>query len=359
MKRRNFWFPVLFLLIAAIVVHLYSASPLRVENNYSIGIYKIIGSILRSISGLFPFSFGDVLYGLVFIWLLWKIIKWIRLLLKHKLTKDYFKTGIIEIILISLSVYILFNILWGINYNRKGIGYQLRLATRNYTTDELKNIDSLLLQKVNESKAALLRNNHIIQSNNELFNESIESYKVVSKQYSFLTYKNESIKSSLWGWLGNYLGFMGYYDPFTGEAQVNTTIPYFLQPYTTCHEMAHQLGYAKEDEANFVGYLAASSSTDTLFHYSVYLDLFISSNRSLYMVDSTAAKSFGKQLLPEVKTDLKEWRDFMLQHNNPVEPIIRWLYGEYLEGNQQPSGILTYDEVTDLLIEYYKKTGKI
>jgi hypothetical protein len=79
----------------------------------------------------------------------------------------------------------------------------------------------------------------------------------------------------LWGWLGNYVGFTGYYNPFTGEAQVNTTVPKFLQPFTASHEVAHQLGYAKEMEANFVGYLAASHSTDTLFRYSVYLDLFL------------------------------------------------------------------------------------
>ncbi len=59
-------------------------------------------------------------------------------------------------------------------------------------------------------------------------------------------------------WLGNYLGFTGYYNPFTGEAQVNTTVPQFLLPNIALHEMGHQIGYAKEDEANFSAYLAAS-----------------------------------------------------------------------------------------------------
>ena len=174
-----------------------------------------------------------------------------------------------------------------------------------------------------------------------------------------IKYHTISIKPSMWGWLGNYTGFTGYYNPFTGEAQVNTTVPEFLQPYIACHEVAHQLGYAKEMEANFVGYLAASASQDTLFHYSVYLDLFFYSNRNLYGNDSAGAKSFAMQLLPSVKADIKEWKDFNRRHKNPIEPVIRWVYGKFLEGNQQPQGVLSYDEVTSFMIAYYKKFGKI
>jgi len=163
----------------------------------------------------------------------------------------------------------------------------------------------------------------------------------------------------LWGWLGNYLGFTGYYNPFTGEAQVNTMFPKFLQPFTTCHEVAHQLGYAKEREANFVGYLAAAASQDTLLQYSVYLDLYMYSNRNLFETDSAAAKEFRKQLVPGVLEDLKEWKAFNKKYRNPVEPVIRWIYGIYLERNQQPQGVLSYDEVTAFLIAYYKKFGRI
>ena len=108
-----------------------------------------------------------------------------------------------------------------------------------------------------------------------------------------------------------------------------------------------------------MGYLAASSSKDSLFLYSVYLDLFLYADRNLYSVDSAAAKSFAHQLLPEVKTDLKEVSDFNRRHRNPVEPVIRWLYGKYLQSNQQPSGVLSYDEVTGFLIAYYKKYGTL
>ena len=185
------------------------------------------------------------------------------------------------------------------------------------------------------------------------------AYTRLPSFYPFLKYQPVSVKPSVWSWLGNYMGFTGYYNVFTGEAQVNTLVPKFLQPFTTCHEVAHQLGYAKEMEANFVAYLAATASQDTLLHYSVYLDMFMYSNRNLFMSDSVAAKEFIEILIPAVKDDLKEWRTFNKKHRNPIEPVFRWVYGKYLEGNQQPQGVFSYDEVTGFIIAYYKKYGRI
>jgi hypothetical protein len=79
----------------------------------------------------------------------------------------------------------------------------------------------------------------------------------------------------------------------------------------------------------------------------------------LFFVDSVAAKDFTTQLLPEVKMDIKEWREFLRRHKNPLEPVIRWAYGNYLRANQQPKGMTSYDEVIADLIAFYKKYGRI
>ena len=260
---------------------------------------------------------------------------------------------------IAMLVYIIFNIFWGLNYNRTRIAKQLDLQIVKKDTATLKAIQILLLQKVNESKQALIDQHATYPSNKELFKRAFACYRQSEKLYPFLNYKNKSVKSSIYGWWGNYFGFTGYYNPFTGEAQLNTTVPKFILPYTTSHEMAHQIGFAKEEEANFAGYLAATSSTDTLFHYSAYLDLFVYATRELFFVDSVAARNVAKQLLPEVKADIKEWREFLLRHKNPVEPFIRWAYGNYLRANEQPKGMSSYDEVIADVIAFYKKYGKI
>ena len=347
------------LLLLALFIKWYSLSQQRVETGYATGFYPALAGFLRILSGWLPFSLGDILYGLLGLWILINLIRGVRLLLQRKATWKGFGIKTVKIAVMLLLIYVVFNGFWGINYNRKGIASQLGLKMDKYSTAELRQMNAMLIEKTNTAKAALVKSGNGYASTTELFTGVQQQYQRIDSSYPFLEYDHKSIKPSLWGWLGNYVGFLGYYNPFTGEAQVNVTVPKFLQPFTVCHEVAHQLGYAKENEANFVGYLAASASDDARFRYSVYLDLFLYSNRNLYGTDSASAKMYADQLLPEIKNDLKTWRDFNRRHKNPVEPVIRWLYGKFLQSNEQPQGILSYDEVTSFLIAYYKKFGKI
>lgn len=357
MKQKKYWILISVLAIIAVAINLFSANHAWVEHYYSRGAYPFIAVILRFLFGWLPVSLGDILYAAAAIWMVVKLVKIIRAIYKKQLFPRGYETTIQSVLIKIFSIYILFNLLWGINYNRVGIASQLGLATEKYSVDELKNLNALLLQKVNASSNLLLINGGKVLAGRQIFSGSKQAYKNISLRYGFLNYEPPSLKISLWSWLGNYLGFLGYYNPFTGEGQVNTSGPKFLQPYTYCHEIAHQVGYAKENEANFVGYLAAMASKEEAFHYSAYLDLFLYANGNLFSADSTAAKTFRTNLLPAVKADLKEWRQFSLRYKNPVEPLIRWMYGIYLENNQQPSGMLSYDEVTGLLIAYHKKYG--
>ena len=359
MKLKKSLILTLVLAVIAGLIHIYSSDPTRVENQYAREIYPAFSRILRYLFGWLPFSIGDVLYWLVIFWLIWKIAGGIRAIFRRQVTSRNFLFSCGKMLRILLITYIFFNAFWGINYNRIGIAGQLHLKMEKYSLDDLKMLNRLLVQKTNTAKKALVKGNILYPSNSRLFSKVHEAYKQAEKLYPFLKYQPVSLKPSIWSWVGNYMGFTGYYNPFTGEAQVNTLVPKFLQPFTSCHEVAHQLGYAKEMEANFVGYLSASASQDTLLHYSVYLDLFIYSNRNLFGSDSTAATEFRQQLIPEVVTDLKEWRAFNKNYRNPIEPVFRWVYGVYLKQNQQPQGVLSYDEVTAFIIAYYKKYGKI
>ncbi len=353
---------ILFLLAFCVIIKLYSSNSLRVEHGFSDGFYPSFSRFLRFLFGKVPFSIGDLLYGIVFLYLAYKLARIFRFIYRNPKWTAYrqrLNAFTYQFLLAACIIYIVFNIFWGINYNRQGIAQQLGLPEQKYTTAELRNMNCLLIDKINQSKKSLVREAKPYPSNKELFKKVSIAYESLSKQISFLKYQPVSIKSSMYGWLGNYSGFTGYYNPFTGEAQVNTTIPKFLQPFTSCHEVAHQLGYAKEMEANFVGYLAAKASPDTLFHYSVYLDLFTYANRNLFMNDSVAAKIYRNELDVAVKADILEWRKFNLAHVGKLEPLVRWAYGKFLQSNQQPNGISSYDEVTGFLIAYYKKFGKI
>jgi hypothetical protein len=356
------WIIAVILLLACVAVNIYSSYSFRVENGFSTQFYPAFSKILRSGFGWLPFSIGDFLYGGLVVFLLIKLFKLVRFFWSKKRRSNYkaiVKPVIFSSFIFCATVYLIFNIFWGINYNRIGIAAQLNLKIEKYSVEDLKKINDVLVEKINTSKQKLIQNKTSYPTSKELFLKTESAYIEVEKKYPFLHYKKISIKTSMWGWLGNYTGFVGYYNPFTGEAQVNTTVPKFTQPFTTCHEVAHQIGYAKEMEANFVGYLAASASTDTLFQYSVYTDLFTYANRTLYFADTLAALQYRKNLLPEVVLDFKERRQFNLAHQSFAEPIVRYFYDKFLQSNEQPMGILSYDEVTAFIIAYYKKNGTI
>jgi hypothetical protein len=287
------------------------------------------------------------------------MIKSIKVLIKKKFTLTGFGLGFLALIKRFMWIYIWFNCLWGLNYNRLGIAYQLGIRANRYTREELVEITKILVEKVNASRKQMGGSTYQYPANKEIYTVAFENYGSAEKQFPFLHYRHKSIKSSLYGKLGNYVGFLGYYNPFSGEAQVNTACPKFLLPYVSCHEMAHQLGYASESEASFVGYLADVAGKDPLFHYSAYFDLYTFANRELYIRDSTAARANFAALDTLVKQDLKAYRKYQTSYQNPVEPIIKIFYDQYLKANQQRSGINSYNEVVGWLIAYRKKYGKI
>jgi hypothetical protein len=123
--------------------------------------------------------------------------------------------------------------------------------------------------------------------------------------------------------------------------------------------MAHQLGYASESEANFVGYLAAVHSDDPRFRYSAYQDLFSYANREMYYLDSGCYRENFRRLDTLVKQDYKQLYLFLKAHRNPLEPVLNKMYDGYLKANHQEQGIMSYSEVTGWLIAYMQKYQKL
>jgi hypothetical protein len=346
------------LLVLIIGIKISSLNSLFIEKYYSTGVYPYIARFFRIILGWLPFSVGDILYAFAGCYMLIKLFHLVKLFFRKPIPKKTLKAKALKLGFMLAIVYLVFNISWGLNYNRLGIGYQLNLDTATYSEEDLTMITGLLIEKVNTTRRGL---DSVIKFPHyeKIFDQSIEAYKNAEKVYPFLEYDYESIKKSSYGRLGNVVGFLGYYNPFTGESQLNLTQPRFLIPFVTCHEMAHQLGYASEKQANFVGYLSAIQSTDTLFHYSAYFDLFNYANKELFSRDSIKAKDNFKNLDTLVKIDYQELREFLKKNKNPVEPIMRMFYDQYLRANQQAKGARSYNEVVGLLIAHYKKYQRI
>ncbi len=343
------------LLLMALFIYFISGHQNWIENNYSTGFFPKVASILRFILGGIPFSIGDLIYSVVLISVLWNIGKFVIRLFHPKDSWGKKLSPLLNAGIILLFVYVYFYLCWGLNYYRKGIEHQLGLQNGTFKKEELIALNQYLVEQVNYRKNICLQKKDTVMSKERMFRAAYNGYKELEKQYSFLRYRNSSIKSSLFGRIGNYVGFQGYYNPFTGEAQVNTRTPNFVQPFVTCHEMAHQIGYASESEANFVGFLAATHSPDTLMQYSAYLDIFLYSIGNLRAVDSSAVKGITQQLNEGVKRDIRTEREFALKHRTFLQNWTDAFYDFYLRQNSQRKGISSYNEVTGWLVAWRKK----
>lgn len=355
-----------FLLILTIqIAQIY---PLWIEQYYSIGWYVNISMFLRKITGLFLFSVGDMFYLLLGGYLILKLLMKIAQIIQKQFSWNKIVVVIFKLIRSLCWIYILFNILWGLNYSRLGIAHQLKLQPTEYCKEEVVALTNELIIKINECRRQLKDTQLPQPSLQQIFLESEHDYKSIGNNFSFLSFTSPSIKSSLFSSWGNYFGFTGYYNPFTGEAQVRNDVPRVLIPYISCHEMAHQLGYASESEANFVGYLSASSSNNIYFQYSVYLELFsYSQNEEIKMflldADVIGLKNVIQQnknkLDSLVRKDRKEIRTFFYERENKIVPFMAAGYDQYLKLNKQLAGINSYNEVIGWLLSYQKKYGKL
>lgn len=357
-ETRSQWRRNLILFIIALAIKLVSLFPEWIEKWYAGEIYPRIAKVLRLLTGWVPFSIGDILYAVWAVMLLLFVLDLFKAIFRKRKDRSYFWLKTAKHVTTVLRIYIIFNLFWGLNYNRLEVGQQLGLKEETYGKEELAALTDELIGKMNNLRNQL-SDSVVYPSRETVFHQVADAYNRLAVKDSFFAYKNISIKSSLYGKLGNRLGFLGYYNPFTGEAQLNTKIPQFLFPFVACHEVAHQLGYAYENEANFVGYLAAKETKDPIFQYSVYFDLYTYANGELYQYDSTAARNNYQRLDTLVRRDVHELRNYYKQMKNPFEPVIRMLYGEFLKMNNQPKGIQTYNEVVGQLLAYKRKYGSI
>ena len=351
------WSWVLLILLS-ILIKWASWYPGWVERNYSLGIYPWLAKLQRFLFGWIPFSLGDLIYGFLVLVILYKTFQLIRAVFRRRLNRRFIIAGLQQIIFFFLFLYVNFNLLWGLNYNRRGIAYQLNLDVKQYSLADLDTLTGALQKKLNYYAGGVNpAQRDSFDRKRILFRGAAKAFEAAARQYPFLAYSPRSLKPSLYSYLGNYLGFQGYYNPFSGEGQVNTTVPRFLEPFVATHEIAHQLGYARENEANFVGFLACRYYEEPAFRYSVYYDMYSYAVGEIFRRDTMLGRSYQDSLHPQVKKDQTEFRAFYQKYRNPVEPIVMWGYGQFLKANNQPAGKRSYNEVVAWLIAYYKRYG--
>ena len=323
--------------------------PEFVETYYSLGIFPTISKLLNTTFKWIPFSVGDLLYVALIVY----VIRWA--IINRKRLKTNPIAWSLDVLSFMSVLYFMFHLCWGFNYYRVPLHTTLQLNPK-YTTAQLKSVTNKLVIKTNQlhfeiTKDSLLKTT-LPYTFSELTEISHKGHSQLEKQYPSFKHESENTKKSLFSTPLSYMGFSGYVNPFTLEAQINAVMPRNSMPTTIAHEQAHQLGYAAENEANFIGFLASIHNQDPYFNYVGYKFALRYCLIELSKRDSDAYDSTLCTINPGILEDYQEAFEFWSAHHNPLEPVFKGFYSHFLKANNQVRGIESYSYVVALLVDY-------
>ena len=355
-------------LLMALAILVFSFFPQAVATYFSFGLFQYIGLGLRSLTGGLKMPVGEFVYLILFILLIINIIVSLYKL-KSKINKEPFKTYLLgfgkQLTLKLVQLYVVFMLIWGLNYQKSSPAksFDLKMDT-SYTEVQLDSLSLDLMEDLNKTRQ-LLSDSFIQKLEvDRVFRNSISNYKQLKNRFPQLHIDKPLLKEAAFPSWGDYLGYLAFYQPITGEAIVRTDIPLLTLPYTSCHELAHQMGYASEAEANFIAFVVATESSDALLHYSMLLQMFTySQSEHLSLIAKTGNFEKWKTIVNRNKSlldakvieDRKKIKDFFIQRQQLLIPASTSLYDQFLQWNQQAKGIKSYDEVLLWVLAYNKQ----
>jgi hypothetical protein len=351
MRKNKKLILVVFFGIQLLLLSQLKYYPEFVEQFYSNGLYVFISKLMRYTFGWIPFSAGDIFYTLAGIYLIrWLIVN------RTRIIKDTVN-WLLDIGATLSVAYFAFHMLWAFNYYRQPLYKSLNLEA-DYTTEQLVSFTEQLIQKSNALQFQLTKNDtlkvEMPYTKSEILTKVTDGYQTLSEVYPHLEYHPKSIKKSIYSLPLTYMGFSGYLNPFTNEAQVNGLISTYKFPTTACHEAAHQLGYAAENEANFIGSLAAIHNDDVYFKYSGYTFALRYCLAELFKRDPELYDAVILTVNTGILKNYQEVREFWDAYENPIEPIFEKTFDNFLKANNQSAGMKSYSYVVALLVNYYE-----
>jgi hypothetical protein len=343
---------IILLALAIYLLMVFADHPQAVEKYYSQGFYLFLCRVLHPVFNLFPFSVGDVVYLAVIAYLIYAFIRLIKLLFKKRFKQvGLLLTGVVIGVQVSI---LMFYVFWGLNYFRPSAAERLNLKDSTYTTADLQRVTTMLIDSANACRQRVTAAD-MAQPNDSIYSSAVKAVLALSNRSAdFKTY-SPGIKPSLLTPVLNYISTSGYYNPFTSEAQINFQMPVFNRPFVACHEMSHQMGYGAEDEANFAGYIAATSSNNRLLRYSAYYLAVEEFMHTMRYTDTVIHKQLKARVSPAVVSDFKAERDYWLNYQNKLEVVTSVFYDNFLKVNNQPEGLDSYNQMVALLMALYRK----
>jgi hypothetical protein len=391
---------------------------------YSRNVYPIFVGTIGRFFGIFPFSVSEILLMLVILGVITGIVLFILRLRRLKKANEkrlplWIKTGKAASV-VAATALLIFILNCGLNYNRHIFLLDEQFGFGADNTFE-KHGDEYELErwmvfltmlddyyKSGAESQIQLDENGVFMLTADIGEVAPAAMRNLAAQFPRLDVHYPRPKPLINSELMTAAWLLGVYSPFTMEANYNAIAPDSEIAVTALHELVHVAGFMREEDANFIAFLAARNSGHPELVYSAYLDvlgefrhelmcdyiyprlpqqfrrLFV---QLLHRAESlcedeeaySPALTFGEELLPrQIRVDLDARNRFWLDRSNDISYVVDEESGEvvetiitanpvvsaassisfavndtYLRIQGQSDGILSYGRMSDLVVAFY------
>lgn len=322
-------------------------------------------------TGLFPFSVGEWMLYLAVVLVFLLIIGGVVYAAFGKRLPGMLKTFYRKYVFFVYWVFGIVCVIMTLNcfllYQARTVNVRFEIggrADKEYGSGEIAALRDYVVENANALASVFERDEdgYLIYEE-DLEQKAREEIKRLGERFDNLQGYYPSPKKLFLSGFYSQQYIMGYYFPFSMEANYNGQMYITNMPVTMCHELSHLKGFMLEDEANFIGYLACVDSEDPLFRYSAYLSV-------IGYLDRDFVKAIGEdeeiylshpQICDQVAEDKKfltteAWEQVEKKAVLKTETV-RQAADTFLETtltlNGVADGTISYSRVVKLLLQYY------
>jgi hypothetical protein len=344
--------PLLLLPAALLLQWVSGFFPSAVEVVYARRFYPAVRFAFSLLTGWVPFSIAEPLLVLAVVLL----IAWL-------LSRPRRAATLLWRLLVGAgAVYLTFLLAWGLNYRRPRLAGLAGMSASGGSREELRVLSTELIADANAARAGAGEDDEGVLSlaggRRSALDAADDGLQAAAARLPGLSGRRVRAKPALLSPLLSRLGIAGIFAPFTGEANVNAMLPAPDLPFAAAHELAHQRGYAREDEANYIASVACRLHPRKDFRYS---GLLLS---SLYVQSALAAEDRGlaveleRARSPAVRRDLDALAEWSRRYRSRLTQAAQRVNNAYLKSQGQPLGVRSYGAMVDLLLAERRAGGR-
>ncbi|MBQ7294271.1 MAG: DUF3810 domain-containing protein [Clostridia bacterium] len=344
---------VILLSLAALSAVILLISALSPE--FAAFFHQYVGGFVRIVlaylTNLIPFSLAELLIILLPV----AITVFVIYTIKNKNRKVI--SHVITLLSVLSVIFSSFVFSFGTGYHTPSLYERFDISKEKPSVLSLKSTANTLIAEINfrvpDINYGADGSSVIPYSMDKMNGLLVDAYKPISEKYKFVQHFDSNIKPVFLSRPMAYTHTTGIYTFFTGEANLNMDFPDYTLAFTAAHELAHQRGISREDEANFFAFLACINSGDTYLEYCAYMNVFEFVVGALKKADADAYSEVMKYLSSPAKDEMRAYAKYYSKYEKALAgKVSSSVNNAYLIANGAPEGTNSYGLVVDLTVAY-------